>query len=129
MSYNDREGTKEWEDRLKDFYIKQDDLNKLIMNYLINGSFVFHDKQNKSLIRFVSSVIFRGLQGSGGEVSRGVGNRAGRRLINIGQQDFDSRGRSAGKNSRIDRACQSVTSGAVGQRPLLVLPSAAVASY
>lgn len=39
MSYNDRETSKEWEDRLKDFYIKQDDLNRLIMDYLVNGSF------------------------------------------------------------------------------------------
>lgn len=38
MSYNDRETSKEWEDRLKDFYIKQDDLNRLIMDYLVNGS-------------------------------------------------------------------------------------------
>jgi glucose-induced degradation protein 8 len=37
MSYNDRESSKDWEDRLKDFYIKQDDLNRLIMDYLVNG--------------------------------------------------------------------------------------------
>lgn len=37
MSYNDRETPKEWEDRLKDFYIKQEDLNRLIMDYLVNG--------------------------------------------------------------------------------------------
>lgn len=40
MSFNDnRESPKDWEDRLKDFYIKQDDLNKLIMDYLVNGGF------------------------------------------------------------------------------------------
>lgn len=40
MSFNDnRESSKDWEDRLKDFYIKQDDLNKLIMDYLVNGMF------------------------------------------------------------------------------------------
>jgi len=39
MSFNDRENSKEWEDRLKDFYIKQDDLNKLIMDYLVNEGF------------------------------------------------------------------------------------------
>jgi hypothetical protein len=37
MSFNDRENPKDWEDRLKDFYIKQDDLNRLIMDYLVNG--------------------------------------------------------------------------------------------
>lgn len=28
---------KDWEDQLKDFYIKQEDLNRLIMDYLVNG--------------------------------------------------------------------------------------------
>lgn len=37
MSFNDRESPKDWEERLKDFYIKQEDLNKLIMDYLVNG--------------------------------------------------------------------------------------------
>lgn len=37
MSFNDRDRKDEWEDRLKDFYIKQDDLNRLIMDYLVNG--------------------------------------------------------------------------------------------
>lgn len=44
MSYNDRESPKEWEDRLKDFYIKQEDLNKLIMDYLVNG------KENSKIV-------------------------------------------------------------------------------
>lgn len=34
---NDKENSKDWEDQLKDFYIKQDDLNRLIMDYLVNG--------------------------------------------------------------------------------------------
>lgn len=42
MSYNDRDATKEWEERLKDFYIKQDDLNRLIMDYLVNGEAYKH---------------------------------------------------------------------------------------
>lgn len=33
---NDKDN-KDWEERLKDFQIKQDDLNKLIMDYLVNG--------------------------------------------------------------------------------------------
>jgi hypothetical protein len=37
MSSNDKDNSKDWEDRLKDFHIKQDDLNKLIMDYLVNG--------------------------------------------------------------------------------------------
>lgn len=34
---NDKENSKDWENGLKDFYIKQDDLNRLIMDYLVNG--------------------------------------------------------------------------------------------
>ena len=34
---NDKETSKDWENQLKDFYIKQDDLNRLIMDYLVNG--------------------------------------------------------------------------------------------
>lgn len=34
---NDKELSKDWENQLKDFYIKQDDLNRLIMDYLVNG--------------------------------------------------------------------------------------------
>lgn len=37
MNSNDKDHSKDWEDRLKDFHIKQDDLNKLIMDYLVNG--------------------------------------------------------------------------------------------
>jgi len=33
---SDRDNSKDWES-LKDFYIKQDDLNRLIMDYLVNG--------------------------------------------------------------------------------------------
>lgn len=44
MSSNDKDNSKDWEDRLKDFHIKQDDLNKLIMDYLVNG------KQKKLII-------------------------------------------------------------------------------
>lgn len=36
MSHNDKDN-KDWEERLKDFQIKQEDLNKLIMDYLVNG--------------------------------------------------------------------------------------------
>ena len=34
---NDKDNLKDWEEQLKDFYIKQDDLNRLIMDYLVNG--------------------------------------------------------------------------------------------
>lgn len=38
MAYSDRESKdNDWEERLKEFYIKQNDLNKLIMDYLVNG--------------------------------------------------------------------------------------------
>jgi hypothetical protein len=47
---NDRENNiniKDWEDQLKDFYIKQEDLNRLIMDYLVNGEWTtFQTKQN-----------------------------------------------------------------------------------
>lgn len=39
MSYNDRETSKDWENHLKNFYIKQEDLNRLIMDYLVNGCY------------------------------------------------------------------------------------------
>lgn len=34
---NDKDNSKDWEEQLNDFYIKQDDLNRLIMDYLVNG--------------------------------------------------------------------------------------------
>lgn len=34
---NDRENSKDWDEQPKDLYIKQDDLNRLIMDYLVNG--------------------------------------------------------------------------------------------
>ncbi|CAG9798003.1 unnamed protein product [Chironomus riparius] len=36
---NDKDNSKDWEEQLKDFYIKQDDLNRLIMDYLVNEGF------------------------------------------------------------------------------------------
>lgn len=60
MSYNDRETSKDWEDRLKDFYIKQDDLNRLIMDYLVNGCFslLYFDL----FFKFVKLILQRALK-------------------------------------------------------------------
>lgn len=37
MSYHDRETPKDWEDKLKDFNIKQDITNRLVMDFLLVG--------------------------------------------------------------------------------------------
>jgi hypothetical protein len=60
MSFNDRENPKDWEDRLKEFYIKQDDLNRLIMDYLVNGE-IFANSQNQIVI-FLSLFFQRDLK-------------------------------------------------------------------
>ena len=38
MSYHDRETPKDWEDKLKDFNIKQDITNRLVMDFLLVGN-------------------------------------------------------------------------------------------
>ena len=47
MNDHDRDYSKDWEERLlKDFQIKQDELNRLIMDYLVNGAIFFFGPQN-----------------------------------------------------------------------------------
>lgn len=52
---NDRENLKDWEEQTKDLYIKQDDLNRLIMDYLVNGECKSHKMMK---IKIVIVIIY-----------------------------------------------------------------------
>lgn len=55
MSYHDRETPKDWEDKLKDFNIKQDITNRLVMDFLLVGMMFgsSSDKQNFTEFNFI----------------------------------------------------------------------------
>lgn len=74
-------------------------------------------------------ISFRGLQRSSRKVSRRIRHWYRRRLIDIGQPNFNSRGDQQWKDPGVYKSRQSATSGTARQWSLPILPLATTSSH